>query len=40
MGILIDSDCYQDIQRVGWIHSRVREVQNIKDAYTLILRNV
>ena len=40
MGILIDSDCYRDVQRVGWIHSRVRGVQNIKDAYTFMLRNV
>ena len=31
MGILIDSDCYRDAQWTGWIHSRVRGVQNIKD---------
>ena len=40
MGILIDSDCYRDAQWTGWIHSRVRGVQNIKDGCIFMLCNV
>ena len=34
------SDCYRDAQWTGWIHSRVRGVQNIKDGCIFMLCNV